>query len=61
MNIFIEVLVACIILSCVALGLYIQYKGDSRSGFDSLPNLDYSYSTGVVDARVLVDDYFSKT
>lgn len=61
MNIFIEVLVACIILSCVALGLYIQYKGDSRSGFDSLPNLDYPYSTGVVDARVLVDDYFSKT
>lgn len=61
MNIFTEVLVACVILSCVALGLYLQYKEDNLSEFDSLPVLDYSYSTGVVDARVLVDDYFSKT
>lgn len=61
MNIFIEVLVACVIASCVALGLYMQYREDSRSEFDSLPMFDYSYSTGVVDARVLVDDYFSKS
>lgn len=61
MNIFIEVLVACVILSCVTLGLYMQYKEDERSEFEKLPAFDYSYSTGVVDAKVLVDDYFSKT
>ena len=61
MNIFIEVLVACVILSCVTLGLYMQYKEDSRSEFEKLPAFDYSYSTGVVDAKVLVDDYFFKT
>lgn len=31
MNIFTEVLVACVILSCVALGLYLQYKEDNLS------------------------------
>lgn len=36
MNIFTEVLVACVILSCVALGLYLQYKEDNLSEFDSL-------------------------
>lgn len=61
MNIFTEVLVACFILSCIALGLYLQYKEDNRSEFDTLPVLDYSYSTGVVDAKAFVDDYFTKT
>lgn len=48
MNIFIEVLVACVILFCVTLGLFIQYKEDSKSEFEKLPAFDYSYSTGVV-------------
>lgn len=61
MNIFTEVLVACVILSCVTLGIYMQYKEDNRSEFDSLPVLDYSYSTGVVEAKAFVDDYFTKT
>lgn len=39
MNILTEVLVACFILSCIALGLYLQYKEDNRSEFDSLPVL----------------------
>lgn len=46
MNIFIEVLVACVILSCVTLGLYMQYKEDERSEFEKLPAFDYSYSKG---------------
>ena len=46
MNIFTEVLVACVILSCVTLGIYMQYKEDNRSEFDSLPVLDYSILQG---------------
>ena len=60
MNIFTEVLVACVILSCVTLGICMQYKEDNRSEFDSLPVLDYSYSTGVVEAKAFVDDYFTR-
>lgn len=40
MNIFIEVLVACVILFCVTLGLFIQYKEDSKSEFEKLPAFD---------------------
>lgn len=49
MNIFIEVLVACVILFCVTLGLFIQYKEDSKSEFEKLPAFDYSYSTDCLD------------